>query len=140
MAGLAGVLSAPPTQAAGIDWNSVPGKEVALFYPGQSSWERSLTPDDMSGATSSGSQITRSTINLQPLPDVTSMLHMIQLRGEYSLRPNMTLIFGYAFGRFNYKDFLNGQSPTAYASVVVPGFNNNNESIHIVGAGMRIRF
>ena len=38
-----------PAHAA-INWASVPGKEVMLFYPGQSSWEWALTPSDMSGA------------------------------------------------------------------------------------------
>ena len=50
VAGLAAFLSAAPTQAAGIDWGSVTGKEVVLFYPGQASWEWALTPADMSGA------------------------------------------------------------------------------------------
>lgn len=35
---------------AAIDWNSVPGKEVVVFYPGQASWEWALTQADMSGA------------------------------------------------------------------------------------------
>lgn len=49
---LAGMLGAAlPAHAAGIDWASVPGKELVLFYPGQSSWEWSLTADDMAGAT-----------------------------------------------------------------------------------------
>ena len=39
-----------PAHAA-INWSSVPGKDVMLFYPGQSSWEWALTPADMSGAT-----------------------------------------------------------------------------------------
>jgi Ethylbenzene dehydrogenase len=51
MVGLAGIVAAPGARAAGIDWSSVPGKEVVLFYPGQSSWEWSLTADEMSGAT-----------------------------------------------------------------------------------------
>ena len=79
-------------------------------------------------------------LNFQPLPDVTSMLNMIQIRGEYVFRPNMTLIFGYAFERFQYKDFMNGTSSTAYANALLPGTLNPNNSIHVVGAGMRIRF
>jgi hypothetical protein len=51
LAGLAGLISASPAHAAGIDWASVPGKEVVLFYPGQSPWEWALTADSMSGAT-----------------------------------------------------------------------------------------
>lgn len=51
LTGLGALLAGAPAHAAGIDWASVPGKEVVLFYPGQSSWEWSLTADDMSGAT-----------------------------------------------------------------------------------------
>jgi len=45
-----GLLIAPAAHAAGINWASVPGKEVVLFYPGQSSWEWALTGSDMSGS------------------------------------------------------------------------------------------
>jgi cytochrome c-type protein NapC len=47
---LVGVGAATPGLAATVDWASVPGKEVVLFYPGQSSWEWVLTPGDHSGA------------------------------------------------------------------------------------------
>jgi len=45
---LLGSLSAAPAWA--IDWAGVPGKDVVLFYPGQSTWEWELTPTDHSGA------------------------------------------------------------------------------------------
>ena len=44
------LLGLSPAVAAGIDWGSVAGKDVVLFYPGQASWEWALTPTDMSGA------------------------------------------------------------------------------------------
>jgi hypothetical protein len=47
---LAAFPDAAPSQAAGIDWASVGGKEIVLFYPGQASWEWSLTRSAMSGA------------------------------------------------------------------------------------------
>jgi MtrB/PioB family decaheme-associated outer membrane protein len=83
---------------------------------------------------------TIASLTFMPLPDVTSMLNMIQLRGEYTFRPNMTLLFGYAFERFSYKDFMNGTSATAYANALLPGTLNPNDSVQIVSAGMRIRF
>jgi hypothetical protein len=49
LAGVGVLLSAAPAKAA-IDWAGIPGKEVMLFYPGQSSYEWSLTTADMSGA------------------------------------------------------------------------------------------
>ena len=92
------------------------------------------------GASVAGSQITQGNINLQALPDVTSMLNMVSIRGEYTFRPDVTLIFGYAFERFSYKDFMTGTSPTQYANLLLPGTLNPNEAIHVIGAGMRIRF
>jgi cytochrome c-type protein NapC len=50
IAGLSTLMAATPAPAAGINWASVPGKEVVLFYPGQSSWEWALTSSEMSGA------------------------------------------------------------------------------------------
>ena len=49
-AALAALLVSPVARAAGIDWAKVPGKDITVFYPGQSSWEWALTPSDMSGA------------------------------------------------------------------------------------------
>jgi len=86
------------------------------------------------------SQSTAAALTLQPLPDVTSMLNTIAIRGEYTFRPNMTLIFGYEYERFSYKDFMSGTSPTAYANALLPGTLNPNDSIHVVGAGLRVRF
>ena len=77
---------------------------------------------------------------MQQLPDVTSMLNMVSVRGEYTFRPNMALIFGYAFEKFNYKDFMNGTSATQYANFLLPGTLNPNDTIHVVGLGMRVRF
>ena len=47
--GLGTMFAASPARAA-IDWSSVPGKAVVLFYPGQASWEWALTPSSMPGA------------------------------------------------------------------------------------------
>ncbi len=45
---LAAALWCAPAHA--VDWNSVSGKDVTLFYPGQASWEWVLTQTDHSGA------------------------------------------------------------------------------------------
>ncbi len=50
MPALAALFAAGPVHAA-VDWGSVPGKDVELFYPGQSSFEWAMTAGDMSGAT-----------------------------------------------------------------------------------------
>jgi hypothetical protein len=43
-------LGVPAAQAASIDWASVPGKDVTLFYPGQTSWESRITLGQHPGA------------------------------------------------------------------------------------------
>ena len=78
-------------------------------------------------------------VQLQALPDIKSMLNMVSVRGEYTFRPNWTVIFGYAFERFTYKDFMNVSS-TRYANAIFPGTLNPNDSVHVVGAGLRVRF
>ena len=47
-AGILSALVSPP--AYGLDWSGVPAQEVVLFYPGQASFEWSLTQADHSGA------------------------------------------------------------------------------------------
>jgi cytochrome c-type protein NapC len=47
--GIAGAMGLSAATAA-PNWSGVPAKDVALFYPGQSSWEWVLTQTDHSGA------------------------------------------------------------------------------------------
>jgi len=47
--GLVFCLGGAPARA-GVDWASVPAKNVVLLYPGQSSWEWVMTPSDHPGA------------------------------------------------------------------------------------------
>ena len=96
------------------------------------------------GVVAYGGAITSTTflpsITVQQLPDVKSMLNIISLHGEYTFRPNMTMLFGYAFERFTSKDFMNGQSSTTFANALLPGTVNPNASVHIVSAALRVRF
>jgi MtrB/PioB family decaheme-associated outer membrane protein len=85
-------------------------------------------------------QTTPAALTLQALPDITSTLNMISIRGEYTFRPNMTVIFGYEFERFSYKDFMADTSATTYANALLPGSLNPNDSVQVVGAGLRVRF
>ncbi len=43
-------IGVPAVQATPIDWSSIRGKDVTLFYPGQTSWESRLSPADHAGA------------------------------------------------------------------------------------------
>jgi hypothetical protein len=79
-------------------------------------------------------------IALQPLPDIKSMLSVISLHGEYTFMPNVTLLFGYAWERFTYKDFMVGTPATQFANALLPGTLSPNDSVHVVSAALRLRF
>lgn len=125
-----------------VDWQPI--KDVLTF-----SFDYNLSYGDTAYALGDGmaliggsitSASTIASLNFQPLPDVTSMLNMIQITGQYKFRPNMTLIFGYAFEKFDYNDFMNIAAPTQYANAILPGTLTPNAVVQVVGAGVRIRF
>ena len=130
------------TAGVSVEWKAMPELKISFDYNFAYGDTAYALGDSVAifGASVAGSQITQQNITMQPLPDVTSMLNMVSIRGEYTFAQNVTLIFGYAFERFTYKDFMTGTSPTQYANLLLPGTLNPNESIHVVGAGMRIRF
>ena len=131
------------TAGISVDWKAIPDVlKLSLDYNFAYGDTAYALGDSVVffGSTVTGSQITQANINMQPLPDVTSMLNMVSIHGEYTIRPNITLLFGYAYERFVYKDFMTGTSPTQYANILLPGTLNPNDSVHVIGAGMRIRF
>ena len=79
-------------------------------------------------------------ITVTPLPAVTSMMYSLSMRGEYTINPNTSVLFGYAFERFNYKDFANNIGATQYANAFLPGTANPNEAVHVFSAAVRMRF
>lgn len=48
--GTAGFFHFSSANAQSFDWDSIPGKDIVLFYPGQASWEWVLTQSSHSGA------------------------------------------------------------------------------------------
>lgn len=124
------------------DWQAIPDVLKIVFNYNFSYGDTAYALGDGMAVIGGGqtSQSTLANLTLQNLPDVTSMLNMVGVRGEYTIRPNWTVIFGYEFERFSYKDFLNDTSPTQYANALLPGTLNPNESVHVLGAGLRIRF
>lgn len=126
-----------------VDWKAIPDVlKISLDYNFSYGDTAYALGDSIVffGSTVTGSQITQANVNMQPLPDVTSMLNMLSIHGEYTIQPNITLLFGYAFEKFTYKDFANGVSPTAYGNLLLPGTPNPADTVHVVGAGVRIRF
>jgi hypothetical protein len=62
------------------------------------------------------------------------------VHGEYSLTPQVAILFGAAWERFNYKDFLTTTTSTQYANALLPGTYSPNESILVASAGIRLKF
>jgi MtrB/PioB family decaheme-associated outer membrane protein len=124
------------------DWQAIPEVLKLSFNYNFSYGDTAYAVGDGLAAIGGGqtSQSQLANITNQPLPDITSMLNLISLRGEYTFRPNWTVIFGYAYERFSYKDFMNGISSTQFANAILPGTLNPNDSVHVVGAGLRVRF
>jgi hypothetical protein len=124
------------------DWNAIPEVLKISFNYNFSYGNTAYAVGDGMAVIGGGqnSQTTLASLALQQLPDVTSMLNLVSVRGEYTFRPNWTVIFGYAFERFSYKDFMNGISPTQFANAILPGTLNPNDSVHVIGAGLRVRF
>jgi MtrB/PioB family decaheme-associated outer membrane protein len=130
------------TFGVNVDWQAIPDVlKLSLDYNfsyGNTSYALG------EGVVAFGGAITTPTfapsITTQALPDVKSMLSVISLHGEYAIRPNITLMFGYAWERFTYKDFMVGTSPTQFANAFLPGTLAPNDSIHVVSAAMRFRF
>jgi MtrB/PioB family decaheme-associated outer membrane protein len=125
-----------------MDWQAIPDVLKISFDYNLSYGDTGYALGD-GGALIGGVQTNPATIaslNFQPLPDVKSILNMLQLRGEYTFRPNMTMVFGYAFEKFNYQDFMYTASPTQYANALLPGLLVPNSSIHVLSAVLRYRF
>jgi MtrB/PioB family decaheme-associated outer membrane protein len=130
------------TLGVNADWQAIPDVlKVSLDYNlsyGDTAYALGEGVVAFGGAISSPTFLP--SITTQSLPDVKSLLSVISIHGEYTFRPNMTLLVGYAWERFNYKDFMVGTSATQYANALLPGMLAPNESVHVVSAALRFRF
>ncbi len=79
-------------------------------------------------------------LNMQARPNVTSMLSTISLHGEYTISTKITLMFGYAFERFTYRDFMTNVATNQFANALMPAVYEPNDTVQVVNAGLHIRF
>ncbi len=130
------------TLGANVDWQAIPSTLKLSIDYNFSYGDTAYALGE--GMVAYGGAITSPTfkpsVTLQQLPDVKSMLSVISLHGEYDFTPAMTVMFGYAWERFTYKDFMVGTGSTQYANALLPGTLAPNDSVHVVSAGMRLRF
>ena len=123
-----------------VDWQAI--KDVLTFSVsddfayGDTAY--AITDGGAFGGTATSTTYASATI--VPLPNTTSLLNTFSVRGEYTFHPGISAIFGYAYERYKVSDFMNGTSATQYANFLLPGTQNPNESIHVVGATMRFKF
>jgi hypothetical protein len=130
------------TLGVNVDWQAIPDKLKIVFDYNLSTGNTAYAMGE--GVVAYGGAITSPTfapsIAMKALPDVKSMLSVISVHGEYTFNPKVTLFAGYAWERFTYKDFLTGTSATQYANAILPGTLAPNDSIHVLTAGVRMRF
>jgi MtrB/PioB family decaheme-associated outer membrane protein len=130
------------TFGVNVDWQAIP-EVLKLSFDGNFSYgDTAYALGD--GMSVFGGNITSATtvanFTMKPLPNVESTLITVGVHGEYDFRPNITLLFGYSWEKFNYKDFMVGTSSTQYANILLPGTLAPNDSIHTVSAALRMRF
>jgi MtrB/PioB family decaheme-associated outer membrane protein len=77
---------------------------------------------------------------IQPLPSTTGLLNSITLRGEYKIRENISIIGGYAFERFSYKDYAYDVGSTQFSNAVFAGDAKPNYAVSVVGAALSVRW
>ena len=131
-------------QTAGVDaeWQAIPNKLKINFDANLSYGDTAygLGEGVIPGSITSNSLNTIGMLTFTPLPDVKSTMISVSVKGEYIINESTSLMFGYAFEKFNYKDFVNNVGATQYANAFVPGTMNPNEGIHVISAAMRVRF
>ena len=131
-------------QTAGVDaeWHAIPDKLKINFDANLSVGDTAYGMGEgvvpMSFTTNSLTTI--GAVTVTPLPDVKSTMISLSMRGEYTINPSTSVLFGYAFERFNYKDYVNNIGATQYANAFLPGTMNPNEGVHIFSAAVRVRF
>lgn len=131
-------------QTAGFDadWQAIPDKLKITFDANLSMGDTAYALGEgvIPASVTTNSLNTYGYLNFTPLPDVKSTMITLGAKGEYTINPNTTLMFGYAFEKFNYKDFVNNIGATQYANAFIPGTVNPNEGIHVAYAAVRVRF
>jgi MtrB/PioB family decaheme-associated outer membrane protein len=96
-------------------------------------------------ASSTGAPQTQSPTNLvTALPDSKTILNSLNLRGEYKLRDDLSILGGYAYERSVAKDYLYGQAAGSPANgpniSSLPGDGNPSYAIHVVTMSVRLRW
>ncbi len=131
-------------QSLGVnaDWQVIPEKLKLSLDGNLSSGDTAYALGDGMAVygTAIASGTTMALLNMKPLPDVKSTLITVGIHGEYNFQPNITLLFGYYWEKFNYKDYMVGTSSTQYANILLPGSLAPNDSVHVVSAALRVRF
>ena len=130
------------TVGANADWQAIPDKLKLTFDYNLSYGATAYALGE--GVVAYGGAITSPTflpsITNQSLPNVKSLLSVLSVKGEYTLTPQIGILFGVAWERFNYKDFMTTSSSTQFANALMPGSYSPNESILFASAGIRLRF
>ena len=133
------------TFGASVEWQPIPDVlKLALDYT-LSYGNTSYTFAD-GGIYSFPTSATNSTptatsgLYIQPLPSTSGVLNSITLKGQYKIRENISLIGGYSYQRFTYKDYAYGVGATQFSNAVFTGDQKPNYSVSVVGLALNVRW
>lgn len=98
---------------------------------------------NMFGGISVASQ-TESYQNVTNLPNVSSSMHSVKVRGEYQLTPNISFMAGYGFDLYKDNDWSYGWDPVVLSSGAVSsltsGESKSSYRVHSLYSSMRVKF
>jgi MtrB/PioB family decaheme-associated outer membrane protein len=77
----------------------------------------------------------------EPLPDLESRLHTLNLFGRYRINDRLSVRLDYLYERFRYQDFAkDGVAPDTIPNVLTLGDESPNYTNHFIGTSLNYRF
>ncbi len=116
------------TAGGGLDWIAIEDRlDFGLDYI----FSRAVTDIDP----------TNNAADAVALPNITTTLHALNLRGDYHLREDLRLRFSYHFEMYRTKDFArDGVLPDTIAQVISLGSTSPDYTAHVFGLSMLYNF
>ena len=84
--------------------------------------------------------VAQTSLVVAPGPNVSTTLHALTLRGEYKIRPNLSLLGGYTFATFSDNDYVFNQTAAQYTNALFSGDAKPDYTVHVVMLALRARF
>jgi MtrB/PioB family decaheme-associated outer membrane protein len=133
------------TFGATVEWRPIPDKLKFVLDYSLSYGNTSYTFADggiysFPTSATNPTPVATSGLYIQALPSTSGVLNSISLKAEYKFRPNISVIGGYAFERFTYKDYAYGVGATQFSNAIFTGDAKPNYSVSVVGVALAMRW